>query len=375
MQQSQCVIWHLCRDQKQNARLFMPFAVICSAGVNEVRKKICAALSAVLCAALLGGCSLFELEEGSANVYIAGDAVNINRPGSSSSSSVIENKNEYTPINRPSSSSSSSEKQPAAVPDERENAAYIDRYREKWYYRNMYDDDKRRRLYERLYYCAQNDIEECDVSDLDVTKNDVFETYWSFDYENPQFPRLGSGYEITLTDPRISNKVNSVKILYGRTADEVQQADFDATAQAVLEAARAQGSDYEKLKFVHDWIVKNTDYSNTGAAYESEADGPIVYGSALCEGYSKAFMYFAQSLGFECVCAIGFAGGVDHMWNMVKLGGQWYNVDATWDDPIMSDGSNTLRHKYFLISDRQIKQDHSFDTRFFSLPDAPNNYL
>jgi len=334
-----------------------------------MRKKLCAALSVVLCTALLGGCSLFELDEGSANVYLAGDV--ISRPVSGSSNAV-DNNNEYTPISRPSSSSSSSETQPATVPEERESTAYIDSFWKKWYYRNMYDDDKRRELYERLYYCAENDIEECDVSDLGVTKNDVFETYWSFDYENPQFARLGSGYEITFEDARISNLVKSVKILYGRTADEVP--DLETRAQTVLDAASALTTDYEKLKYVHDWIVENTVYSNTDAAYESEADGPIVYGQALCEGYSKAFMYFAQSLGYPCVCSVGTSRLEPHMWNMVKIGGAWYNVDVTWDDPVSADGTQTLRHDYFLISDAELRLDHRVEHPLI-LPNAPNGYF
>lgn len=84
-------------------------------------------------------------------------------------------------------------------------------------------------------------------------------------------------------------------------------------------------------------------------------------------------MYFAQSMGYECVCVVGGASGIDHMWNMVKLEGQWYHVDVTWDDPVMSDGSHALKYNYFLISDARIKLDHSINTPF-KIPSAPQNY-
>lgn len=226
-------------------------------------------------------------------------------------------------------------------------------------------------MYERLYECADRVGYSCDVSDIAFTEDDLYKVFWAFDYDNPQFLELGSGCQY-MASTYNGVETKEIVILYGRSS--VPQGTFDSTSQSVLAAARQQPSDYEQLKYVHDWIVNNTVYQYADTDYECEADGPVVYGRAVCEGYSKAFMYFAQSLGFECVCAIGKAGGVDHMWNMVKLGGQWYNVDATWDDPVMSDGSNALRHKYFLVSDSMIMQDHSFDTPF-KLPDAPYSYL
>ncbi len=338
-----------------------------------MRKKLCAAISAITCAALLSGCSLFERGDYSTNVYMPADAVNLIRPSSSSSSSsVIKDENQYEPTSRPSSSSSSAVSSAVTVPERPEPVPFIDNYRGKWYYNCI--SDKQRLVYNRLYNCANNNTEECDISDLDVTKQDVYKAYWAFDYDNPQFLELGSGYEVTFLNSKLSNKVKSVKINYGRMPDEVQQTEFDARAEAVLEEARAQGSDYEKLKYVHDWIVDNTVYTNTGAVYESEADGPIVYGKALCEGYSKAFMYFAQSLGFPCICSVGTSRNEGHMWNMVKLGGAWYNVDVTWDDPESPDGTQVLRHDYFLINDAQLRLDHRVEHPLV-LPNAPDGFF
>lgn len=59
-----------------------------------------------------------------------------------------------------------------------------------------------------------------------------------------------------------------------------------------------------------------------------------------------------------------------HTWNMVKVDGNWYHVDITWDDPT---GANTLRYTYFLVSDAQIKKNHFIDMEV-SIPSAPKNY-
>ena len=46
---------------------------------------------------------------------------------------------------------------------------------------------------------------------------------------------------------------------------------------------------------------------------------------------------------------------MNHMWNYVKLGNDWYHVDVTWDDPT-SDRVGYVRHKYFLCSDSQMNE-------------------
>lgn len=245
----------------------------------------------------------------------------------------------------------------------------IDDYTSKWGYNQINDNQKE--IYKRFINSAKNLTSKFDTSDLLIYYNDVNTAYWAFDYDNPQFLELGSGFSYSYI--LSSGVVKSVEIEYSRTAAEIDHSKFNSIVKDVLAEAKAKPSDYEKLKYVHDWIINNTAYIQGNTAFESEADGPVVYGKAICEGYAKAFMYFAQSLGFPCVCVIGGAGGTGHMWNMVKVGGQWYNVDATWDDPVMSDGSQMIRHKYFLISDSEIRRDHSVDNPF-ALPSAPQSY-
>lgn len=245
-------------------------------------------------------------------------------------------------------------------------------YKSKWAYNHI--TDKQKQVYIRLFESASSNKESVDISDLGLTYDDLFIAYWAFDYDNPQFLELGSGYTYSYTESNGVQNMKSISINYGRTSGEVPQYDFDRTVQEVLAAAEKMSGDYEKLKYVHDWIVNNTVYLKGETNYETEADGPVIYGKAVCEGYAKAFMYFTQSMGYECVCAIGSASGVDHMWNMVKLNGQWYHVDVTWDDPVRSDGKQTLRNDYFLISDSAISRDHVIDSPF-TLPTAPNSYL
>ncbi len=254
---------------------------------------------------------------------------------------------------------------------EENSDSILNDYSKKWGYNQLSSVQKT--VYEKLAEAAKNYTARVDITDLKVKASDFDRVYWAFDYDNPQFLALGSGYSYYYYPS--TGYMQSFTISYGRTRSQVAaiQKTFDSTVKDVVNAAKNQLTDYGQLKYIHDWIVNNTDYTLTGPAYKSEADGAVVYGKALCEGYSKAFMYMAQELGFECVCVVGNSNGDAHMWNMVKLGGVWYHVDVTFDDPIVSGGGNMLSHEYFLLSTYDIGKTHSIDNPI-NIPTATRSY-
>lgn len=256
------------------------------------------------------------------------------------------------------------------VPDP-DDLSLLDDYEKKWFYNQL--SDKHKQAYARLFKSARKFEEYTDLSDLGLTVNELSQAFWAFDYDNPQFLGLGDGYAYSY----MGSKTLGAYISYNRTQSDISaiQEKFDTKCQSVIKNASSLKTDYAKLKYIHDWIVNNTDYLNDRSLkYVSEADGAIVYGKALCEGYSKTFMYLAQSLGIECVCVVGTANNgtttAEHMWNMVKLENAWYHVDVTWDDPLPSP---QLNHDYFLISDRTIRKDHTVKNPV-ALPSAPRDY-
>ena len=248
----------------------------------------------------------------------------------------------------------------------------LDNYTEKWGYNQLTAVQKS--AYEKVFDAAKSYTAQIDLSKLNIKASDFEKAYWAFDYDNPQFLMLGNGYSYSYYVS--TGYLKSATILYSRTRSEIAPIEitFETIVNRVISNAKTQLTDYGKLKYIHDWIVNNTDYTLNGPAYKSEADGAVVYGKALCEGYSKTFMYMAQKLGFDCICVVGKANGVAHMWNMVKLGGSWYHVDVTFDDPIMSDGSKALYHDHFLIGTYEINKTHTIDNPI-GVPSAPRSYV
>lgn len=114
----------------------------------------------------------------------------------------------------------------------------------------------------------------------------------------------------------------------------------------------------DKALFVHDQIAKNTSYEDKSSDNARLTEyGVLTKHKGNCQGYSLAYAVVMEKLGFS----VRFVDSesMDHVWNQIKIGSKWYNVDVTWDDPVDSDnGKNqdgVVYHKYFLASDTYMK--------------------
>lgn len=127
-------------------------------------------------------------------------------------------------------------------------------------------------------------------------------------------------------------------------------------------------SDVEKVKAVHDYIVRNTVYdsvnvkNNTVPDSDYQAEGVLYNGKAVCQGYAYAFQLFMEQLNIpsKVVTGADLKTGVGHAWNMVSLDGKWYQIDTTWDDPV-PDQKGKVQYHYFLITDEILSADHGWD--------------
>ena len=167
----------------------------------------------------------------------------------------------------------------------------IDDYQNKWAYNTLSAAQKKG--YAAMFEGAAKHEEVIDVSGLGLKLSDLDKMYWAFDYDNPQFFWMENGYYYSYLS---SGSVISISIMYGRTASEAAkiQPKFDAAAEKIIAEALKYDSTADRIRVLHDAVVNMTEYTTTGAASKSEADGPLVYGKALCEGYSKAFAYLCQ---------------------------------------------------------------------------------
>lgn len=144
-------------------------------------------------------------------------------------------------------------------------------------------------------------------------------------------------------------------------------------------------SDFEKELALHDWLVEHCTYDQSvhdhhtpkGQPDNTNPYGPLVRGYGICLGYATTFQLLMDLSGVECITVVGASSDStgDHAWNMVRLEGEWYCVDPTWDDPtgierITDQGQKTrLHHRYFNVTSEYMRQsNHQWD--YQNVPEA-----
>lgn len=126
-------------------------------------------------------------------------------------------------------------------------------------------------------------------------------------------------------------------------------------------------NDYHKIVKIHNWMVDNLEYNLEESENNSNIYGALKDKKVVCEGYARLFKSLMDKLEIPCVLVSG--KGVDleagtsenHAWNYVYLKGNWYGLDATWDDPIII-GNGTvdsdIKYKYFLKGSKNFRESH-----------------
>ncbi len=131
---------------------------------------------------------------------------------------------------------------------------------------------------------------------------------------------------------------------------------FNESINRIVDQAASFPTDLERERAVHDLICDYATYSSDTSRHQS-AYSALVEGNSVCAGYSRAFQVACQKLGITCYYVTGIANGEEHAWNIVRIGGNYYNVDITGDDTI-NESLNTHSYTYFNVSDGQIAHNH-----------------
>lgn len=166
----------------------------------------------------------------------------------------------------------------------------------------------------------------------------------SFDVDNQRFPVV---FDYRFTCEEMSNM--------NRAAE--------AVANEIMQEISPSMSQYDKLKYFHDYLITHCE-SDADDEYANTIYGALVRGKALCEGYAKSFSYLCNKAGIENIIVTGLTTTA-HMWNMVKIEGNWYHVDVTWDKPegtLAEMYPDMVLYQYFLVTDSVIENNHKIWT-------------
>lgn len=120
-------------------------------------------------------------------------------------------------------------------------------------------------------------------------------------------------------------------------------------------------TEWEKEKYIHDFICSNVRYDKLKKPYSHEIIGPLGQGVGVCEGIAKTVKILCDSLNIWCMIAVSDANPEKkikyrHAWNLVRIGGTYYHLDATFDNTLSR--STEPRYDYFNLDDSRIFRDH-----------------
>ena len=190
-----------------------------------------------------------------------------------------------------------------------------------------------------------------DVSGLGLTSDDIDNGAVRYIINShPEFISLSGGYRYWTS----GSTITKIEFTYLTNAKEEQQ-ELDAALQEVKSKIDTSGmSDEEIVLAYHEYLTSTVayayeDYFNGTIAANHGYDmyGALVKHSCVCQGYAETMFYLLREAGLSC--AIASSENINHAWNIVKIHGNWYHIDATWDDPVW-DMPGRSYHNYFLVS-------------------------
>lgn len=214
---------------------------------------------------------------------------------------------------------------------------------------------------------------------VDKMENEVNVQSYGFDYErvdkvakymlkdNPGFfwviPFTTKYYD---TNTRICEKVE-FQLCMDSDERNRRQKQIDASISSFLTEVTDKMSDYEVLNRVYHNIISLIDYDTVtlDSGYDEKRDanepddirsiyGVFVNKKAVCAGYARALQYLLNRFGIECAYVVS----TTHAWNLVKMEGDYYYVDVTWDDHSntkkSADWKDYISFNYFCITEKEL---------------------
>lgn len=216
---------------------------------------------------------------------------------------------------------------------------------------DLVDYDLNQELETYLLKCVQENQSKIDLSAYDITIKEINAIVQEFLNNNPNLYKVAFN-QCEVVDQKVINLYPVYEYYRAKTTDPYEQ-----VVSSILSNLNNKMTDLEKILYIHDWMVLNIeyDYENfiNGSIPEEafEAKGALVNKKAVCNGYALAFKDLMNRIGVENVLVS--SNYLNHIWNQVKIDGNWYHVDVTWDDPV-PDIKGQVYHDNFLVSEQAI---------------------
>ena len=223
-------------------------------------------------------------------------------------------------------------------------------------------------VYVEILYALENYVDEMEIS---TTKTDVIDKI--FQYVLMDHPEIfyTDGYSFvkyTLGD-EIQKITFKGTYIYNQEEKKNKEILIESAAVKMLQRLKEDATDYEKVKYVYEAIIENTEYDME--AEDNQNICSVFLGQAsVCQGYAKAVQYLLTQLDVPATMVTGTVdNGEGHAWNLVKINNAYYYLDATWGDASYLfrvqeeqeiQNAPSINYDYLCVTTEEILRTHSF---------------
>ena len=242
-------------------------------------------------------------------------------------------------------------------------------------------DSQEAELYDQIDAQLQNYTREISQGLEKYSDDTIVKVYMYVLIDHPEYFWLRDGY-LLKSASGLFHKKKVLEPLYAIDPKKISACKMrvEQVRDDILDTVRTMATEYEKLLYIHDYIVSTAKYDTTAytdidtenpdarSLESTTAYGALINKQALCGGYTKAFQYLAEAAGIRCTTVTGHKkDGESHVWNLVVLDSECYYIDVTWDDPVFmiddrfSEDRGEVFYNYFCITEDELLRTHIID--------------
>ncbi|HCQ91719.1 MAG TPA: hypothetical protein DIU45_20930 [Clostridium sp.] len=188
------------------------------------------------------------------------------------------------------------------------------------------------------------------VKEYTITKYDTFKTVLKID-----FKYVDSVEELKRKEKLVNEKVQEI----------------------VKNTITNEMGEYEKEKALYDYLVNNCEYDmdtfNSGVWDKNNDEySALINGLSMCKGYAQAMNRLLKAANIESKIVIGDIIDAEepdkeklgHAWNIVKINGKNYHIDATWDSTYTHMYNETSGY-FFNLADEEIESTRTWERKSY----------